>query len=37
MISPDTAHPVIEEQEWKGSVLEVTLLSVDVYSLLVLQ
>jgi hypothetical protein len=37
LISPDAGHPAIEKQEWKGSTLQITLPSVDVYSLVVLQ
>jgi hypothetical protein len=37
LISPDAKHPAIEKQEWKGSTLQITLPSFDVYSLLVLQ
>jgi hypothetical protein len=37
LLSPDARHPVIEKQEWRGSTLEVTLPSLDVYSLVVLQ
>jgi hypothetical protein len=37
LLSPDARHPTIEKQEWRGSTLEITLPSLDVYSLLVLQ
>jgi hypothetical protein len=37
LVSPDAAHPVIAKQEWKGETLEVTLPSLDVYSVLILQ
>jgi hypothetical protein len=37
LLSPDAGHPVIEKREWKGSTLQITLPSVDVYSLMVLQ
>jgi len=36
-LSPDAPHPAIEKQEWKGSTLEITLPSLDVYSVVVLQ
>jgi hypothetical protein len=37
LVSPDAAHPVIAKEEWKGETLEVTLPSLDVYSVVVLQ
>jgi hypothetical protein len=37
LLSPDAQHPPIQKQEWRGSTLEVTLPSLDVYSLVVLQ
>jgi hypothetical protein len=37
LLSPDVRHLAIEKQEWRGSTLEVTLSSLDVYSLVVLQ
>jgi hypothetical protein len=37
LLSPDLGHPMIGKQEWRGSTLEVTLPSLDVYALVVLQ
>jgi hypothetical protein len=37
LLSPDVGHSAIEKPEWKGSTLEFTLPSLDVYSLVVLQ
>ena len=37
LISPDTKGPAFQKVQWKGSTLEVTLPSVDTYSVIVLQ